>query len=80
MQIRTTLTHTNTQTQTQILLDFNAKRDLKISIGLTGVQKCILRDLKIDPNFFSKQIPGIPFKLERGVIDEIVIEGDAAFT
>ena len=57
----------------QMLLDFNAKKNSKFKFSLGSGQKCVLKDLKLDPEFLSKLLPGIPFEVESGVIDEITV-------
>ena len=57
-----------------MLLDFDARRSSKFKFSLTGgSQKCVLKDLKLDPEFLSKWLPGIPFVVESGVIDTLTI-------
>jgi len=56
-----------------ILLDFNAKKNSKFKFSLGSGQKCVLKDLKLDPEFLSKLMPGIPFLVESGVIDQITV-------
>lgn len=42
----------------QMLLDFNAKKNSKFKFSLASGQRCVLKDLKLDPEFLSKLIPG----------------------
>ena len=57
----------------QMLLDFNAKKNSKFKFSLGSGQRCVLRDLKLDPEFLAKLLPGIPFEVESGVIDQITV-------
>ena len=56
-----------------MLLDFNAKKNSKFKFSLGSGQRCVLRDLKLDPEFLAKLLPGIPFEVESGVIDQITV-------
>eukprot|EP00961_Rhodomonas_salina_P237141 3205249-Rhodomonas_salina.1 len=55
------------------LLDFNAKLNTKFKFSLGKGQTMTLRDLKVDPQFLSKLMPGIPLKISQGTIDTCVI-------
>jgi hypothetical protein len=57
----------------QMLLGFNARKSAKFKFSLSGGQKCVLKDLKLDPAFLSTWIPGIPFVVESGIIDQITV-------
>lgn len=56
-----------------MLLDFNAKKNSKFKFSLGSGQRCVLKDLKLDPEFLSELMPGIPFEVESGVIDQITV-------